>query len=659
MKGLRRLMAIFLLLLALPAAGLVQAAYRSIAREEIAQTRYFARTILDEMDRGLVRLIREEEQRDINEYAVRPVSPMTGPPSPLSRKPNLPFIIGYLQIHPDGAVTTPLSSGYVTRRALLKAAGSAFRSLPEEEQRRPVVFPPPAPMAAKKPGPPAEYEFRFLSRKSDAADIAPAKKSAYRRKPLRQAVTRDEALNLALRDSIAPSNTALALKINGAGNGLPEEKTAPGAPAPISLQSSGAAGAGSSFPLENMPRPEVSRGREIAAAGPDNGPADILTASLDPFQSVYLGGQRFLLFRKVEIGGRIFRQGMLIDGTALTRFLASSRFSASPISRHTRLAFRLYPHQHPVTSAGQFSEPDAAADVAVRRSFSRPFAFVTADIHGRRPPASDARRLLGLVTALFGFIILTGLAALYRSSAAIADLSERRRKFVSSVTHELKTPLTNIRMYIEMLESRMARNPEDEQRYFDTLNTESARLGRLIERILDFSGIERRRNIQLVSASLMPAVKNAVAAMKGPAARHGFILTPPEEDPGPARHDPELATQALVNLMENSLKFGKSAPRKEIRISLFRRRRRIYLDVSDTGPGIPPGDLKKVFDDFYRSEAALTPDTRGTGIGLAFVRKALAAMGGTVDAMNNRRRGDYPSDTGCTIRLGFPAIPRD
>jgi two-component system sensor histidine kinase VicK len=127
----------------------------------------------------------------------------------------------------------------------------------------------------------------------------------------------------------------------------------------------------------------------------------------------------------------------------------------------------------------------------------------------------------------------------------------------------------------------------------------------------------------------------------------GYVLI---AEPGPIgsfKYDREAMIQTLINLIENSMKFGKSAPQREISIRTRRAEDGVQIMVSDTGPGIPRQDLKKVFDDFYRVENSLTRTTRGTGIGLALVRKFVRLMGGSVTAANN----DGP---GCTITITLP-----
>jgi two-component system sensor histidine kinase VicK len=130
--------------------------------------------------------------------------------------------------------------------------------------------------------------------------------------------------------------------------------------------------------------------------------------------------------------------------------------------------------------------------------------------------------------------------------------------------------------------------------------------------------------------------------------QEGFSLKVEMEELPPFNYDREAMIQILINLIDNSMKFGKSMPSREITIKVWPEPDTAKISVSDSGPGIPRHDLKKVFDDFYRVDSNLTRTTGGTGIGLALVKKLVTLMGGSVWAENN----DGP---GCTITISLPA----
>jgi signal transduction histidine kinase len=252
--------------------------------------------------------------------------------------------------------------------------------------------------------------------------------------------------------------------------------------------------------------------------------------------------------------------------------------------------------------------------------------------------------MMGVLAAVF----LLGLGAIYRTAHAAVDLSERRNRFVSSVTHELKTPLTSIRMYIEMLEQGIAKDPAREQAYLRIVGSESARLSRLINNVLELSRLEKKQRRFDMRRGRFQDVLDEVQAVMGEKLRQeGFALTLGPSKETAFVYDREVMVQILINLIENSIKFGRRSEPKQIRIAVEEGVDHVAVAVSDTGPGIPRHALKKIFDDFYRVEDPLTRSTGGTGIGLALVRKFMQAMGGTVAAANN-------AGPGCTITLRLP-----
>jgi signal transduction histidine kinase len=290
---------------------------------------------------------------------------------------------------------------------------------------------------------------------------------------------------------------------------------------------------------------------------------------------------------------------------------------------------------------------------SLQHSFSRPFAFLRASLTCDTVPGSPARASLNRIMLLLAATILTGLFVIYKSVRAVVDLSERRSGFVSAVTHELKTPLSTIRMYIEMLEQGMARNQDREQEYYRILGSETSRLARLINNVLEFSKLEKRqRRLDLVQGSFDDVFREVSSIMQTPIQKAGFQLRiERDEDVPVCNYDREAMIQILINLIENSLKFGAQSPTKELLLRCMREGRRVRISLSDTGPGIPRHALKKIFQNFYRVDNDLSRTTGGTGIGLALVKSLITAMGGRVQAVNN----DGP---GCTIILSMPAAQK-
>ncbi|CAG1770632.1 partial Sensor protein kinase WalK, partial [uncultured bacterium] len=372
-----------------------------------------------------------------------------------------------------------------------------------------------------------------------------------------------------------------------------------------------------------------------------------LQAEVAPFQSVFIDPARVFVFRRILIEGRMYRQGFVLQLDLFLSHLAHTHFSPQPMAGFAHLRLRAVDQGREMRT----NEAGASADrprISLSRTFPPPFGFVQAALACNDIPPSAGRGTLNLALAVLAGVVVLGLLAIYHSTGKILDFSDRQSRFVSAVTHELKTPLTNIRMYIEMLEQGMARDPEREQEYFRILQSEGARLTRLITNVLELAKLEKKhRRPNLQKGGFAEVLADVEDLMQTALQQAGFRLKIENTLREPFRYDREIMVQVLINLIENSLKFGRSSPVKEITLRLSEAGDHVGIEVADTGPGIPAGDLKKVFTDFYRADNAVTSAAGGTGIGLALVRRFVALLGGRIAAANN-------TGTGCTIRIDLP-----
>jgi len=379
----------------------------------------------------------------------------------------------------------------------------------------------------------------------------------------------------------------------------------------------------------------------------ETGAASRFQVEVAPLQAVAIDSDRMFIFRRIGIDGRIYRQGFVVELQLFFDHLLAAHYDDQPIARYTRLTLSangLSRSRGRTPSGGSHS----AGEWVAGRTFPAPFGFLRADMHAVSLPASPARHTLTLALAILALIMVAGLASIYHNARSVLDLSERRAQFVSAVTHELKTPLTNIRMYIEMLDQGIAATPEREREYFGILASESARLSGLINNVLELSRLEKRtRRFDLRDGDLSDVLADVEAVMAESLAREGFALDVRAGQVPLFAYDREVLVQILINLMENSIKFGRHLPEKRITITTRAADGWVELQVADTGPGIPRQSLKQVFNDFYRVDNNLTRTTGGTGIGLALVKKFVLALGGRVRAENH----DGP---GCTIVIMLP-----
>jgi signal transduction histidine kinase len=202
---------------------------------------------------------------------------------------------------------------------------------------------------------------------------------------------------------------------------------------------------------------------------------------------------------------------------------------------------------------------------------------------------------------------------------------------VASVSHELKTPLTAIRMFAETLALGRSRDARTQSEYLETIVNESERLARLVDNVLDFSKIEQGKKIyRLRPTSLADVADSAVRAMQYPLAQQGFTLHVSVEDDLPAlRADPDAIQQAILNLLTNAMKYSGDA--REIDLRLCARNGDAMIQVTDRGLGIAPEEQKRVFEKFYRAPSHESHLIAGTGLGLTLVAHIAEAHGGRVE----------------------------
>jgi signal transduction histidine kinase len=271
---------------------------------------------------------------------------------------------------------------------------------------------------------------------------------------------------------------------------------------------------------------------------------------------------------------------------------------------------------------------------------------------------SDNRQSLSsqrfYVTALSLVLVLAGFSAylLWRDVRRELSAAELRSEFVASVSHELKTPLTAIRMFAETLRMGRPASPELRDEYLDTIVNESERLTRLLNNVLDFTRIESgRKTYQFAAHDLELIVRAAARAMDYPLARHGFELKVSiEEGIPPVRSDPDALEQAILNLLANALKYSGDA--RTIELMLARDETHAVVSVRDWGIGIEPVDRLRIFDKFFR---VARPENRlipGTGLGLALVDHIVRAHHGEVTV-------ESTPGAGSTFRIRLPLVAVD
>ena len=238
--------------------------------------------------------------------------------------------------------------------------------------------------------------------------------------------------------------------------------------------------------------------------------------------------------------------------------------------------------------------------------------------------------LASLLLAIFlASIILGGLLLTRQARKNMIDAMQKT-SFVSSVSHELKTPLTSIRMYAELLEEGRVKDTGKMRRYLKVIVAESQRLTRLVNNVLDFSRLEQgRKTYHMESFNLSEYLHSILQAHRLRIQEAGInLIEEVQEEAILVKFDRDGIEQVLLNLIDNALKYVTEGG--ELLITLKRKDKHCEIGVMDRGPGIPYAHRKKIFDRFHRVDNSLTSIRPGSGLGLSISRKIMLDLGGDV-----------------------------
>ena len=285
------------------------------------------------------------------------------------------------------------------------------------------------------------------------------------------------------------------------------------------------------------------------------------------------------------------------------------------------------------------------ADAAYTAVLDFGFGEVVMNLIERQPGWIQARvvRIRNWFFAILAVVwlaVIIALAAFWRNMYEQVQLSRKKDDFISAVSHELRTPLTSIRMYTEMLENNWVKSDDKRKEYYCTMRQESERLSRLIENVLDFSRIQRgRKRYEFTIGDVNQCVGDVVRMMQPYAEQAGFELVQELNELKPFTFDRDAVVQIVINLLDNALKYAKTAQDKRIVIRTKKQKDYAVIEVEDRGPGIARSQQKKIFETFYRCGDESTRQATGTGLGLALVKRFAEAHHGFVEIINTKPSG--------------------
>ena len=355
---------------------------------------------------------------------------------------------------------------------------------------------------------------------------------------------------------------------------------------------------------------------------------------MDPFQSEVIDKEWLVFYRKVWPQERRYIQGF---AASLSEFLEAHLDSAFLNSALPETASYLVFHQGELLEPAPGSRTNPRPLLLYSAALPYPLNDFDLAIIVAQLPQSPAHQLVNFLALFLSVLFLGGFLGVYRLTVKQMELAQKKSDFVAAVSHELKTPLTAIRMYGEMLMEGWVEE-EKKEGYYQQIHDESVRLSRLIQNVLTLAELERSEwQINLTALQPVEFVAQITGRLSNQVKRAGYAFeTITEGEVKPISVDTDALTQILINLIDNAIKFSKDAENKKIVLTVSQLGNDCYIRVRDFGPGIPSRKLKSIFEKFYRIDNEMTRTTRGTGIGLSLVKMLGDAMGAHVDVANRQ-----------------------
>ena len=325
-------------------------------------------------------------------------------------------------------------------------------------------------------------------------------------------------------------------------------------------------------------------------------------------------GDELMLLRRVNIDGRSYMQGCWLDWPALESWLVAEVEDLLPEAR-------LEPILNPAEEGHSRLDRRRLASASIRLF---PGLLPGGDVE-LSPTVRNALWIIWasvLIAAIMVTLLLRG----------VLTLSERRGSFVSAVTHELRTPLTTFKLYTQLLADERAPDETRRQRYVETLRRESDRLGHLVENVLSYARLERRRTAEraetISAAELVDRVDDRLLQRVDQAEMAMTVDVDEQVGTSRIRTDISAVEQILFNLVDNACKYARTNPQLPIRLEVRKKGNTVLFNVVDRGPGITAEERKRLFRPFSKSARAAADSAPGVGLGLALSRRLARSLGG-------------------------------
>jgi signal transduction histidine kinase len=340
-----------------------------------------------------------------------------------------------------------------------------------------------------------------------------------------------------------------------------------------------------------------------------------------------------------DFGGVLLREGFISDD-----LLAGSIKAVA--ASHSWISITINDENQRVLYSNAAPQDEFLLETNFDRPFSSWRAWIGLKNTNLDELASNSLRHMVGATLLVLLFLLLGIALTIRATDREARLAQAKSNFVANVSHELKTPLSLLSLFSEILELGRVKNEEKKIEYYGIIRHESLRLNKMIDNILDFSKIEAgRKTYNFAVADMAEVIESVLSGYRYQIVNSGFeIQTNIQPDLPSVLIDRDAIAQAISNLLDNAIKYSREV--KQLSITTKALDSNLSVEITDRGIGIPRAEQTKVFEKFYRVGNGLVHDVKGSGLGLSLVKHIIEAHNGTISVESEIGKGSR-----FTIRL--------
>ncbi len=644
-RRLRLLLSLLVACLIIPLLFLIRQTYVQLEKESHFLHRHSAENLVKQMNERAQEIIKFEDNRPIRDYFFLHLASQSSPAinfSPLSSHPPItatPGVIGYFQIHASGALASPLLPRDIYSAPRYGLTPSDIHTRMDVLNRMQSILTEAARVGLQRMGQSPGMNMPWameLNRFFEDVDLDGTRPSW----------ATDKMSDLKFHDPFPDIRSGAE---SGTGAGRPRRVLSrannsnyipildPFSTPTEMMRSSSQQGSSLPWlppaarswptPKQKVLRPDVEGSQNMKSS----------------FSFRILPTGEGLFFRDVSVSGQRYIQGFLVEHTAFLKSVFERPLEASSLGHNTELwvgyrnvllaKYSPYDESSPPRGAVKDSE----GLLVLSAGLMAPFDGFELLFSTHLLPDSPAKPVVTTLALIVILVLILGVYLIYGLALNQLEFAKQRNDFVSAVSHELKTPLTSIRMYGEMLRDGWIQDDTKKKSYYDYIFFESERLSRLISNVLYLTrytnDTQPTKLKRYTPDGVLSFVETKVASMLQ-VNNFTLELTATEEQQRKAANvsleiNEDAISQIFINLVDNAIKFSKPEGLRKVdlgyRIS-GTPANKVTFFVRDYGPGVPREDREKIFKLFFRSGDEMTRTTSGTGMGLALVKQMAVAM---------------------------------